>query len=77
MPQNIFLNHKMLPYDLKHTEVRNCNNGTLYEPLLFEITSGQKNFAILNFHIKIEGEFHTCRINKINSSLTLGWTKLN
>ena len=55
-----------MPYDIKHNEVRLTNYGSPQEPHLYAITSGQKNYASLLFHVKIEDEFHTLSINKVN-----------
>ena len=57
-----------MPYIIKNTEVRLQNIGTLQEPHLYAITSGQNNHASLLFHCKIENDFHTMWINKVNKT---------
>ena len=46
-----------MAYIIRNTEVRLKNLGTLQEPHLFAITSGQNNYASLLFHCKIEDRF--------------------
>ena len=51
-----------MPYLLKHIEVRLVDFGTLHEPHLYDITSGQRNTASLLFNVKAGPTFHTLRI---------------
>ena len=55
-----------MPYIIKHLEVRLTDFGTLQEPHLYHIASGQRNNASLLFHVKIAAVFHTLSIAKVN-----------
>ena len=53
----------MRPFALKNGWIRNTDIGSLMEPYLYAISSGERNHGSLIFHLKIGKKFHEVKVD--------------